>query len=115
MDAVATFTARGPMADMAMWTLGGDDAGDFMPRAVPAMSVMLMFSSSPDFENPADADTDNIYMVTLKANDGGRTRAPTTSTVTVTDADEDGTVALEPDMPMVGMAVTATLTTPTAA
>ena len=28
-DAVATYTASGPESDMATWTLGGDDAGDF--------------------------------------------------------------------------------------
>ena len=29
-DAVETYMASGPDADMASWTLGGDDAGDFM-------------------------------------------------------------------------------------
>ena len=50
---------------MATWTLGGDDAGDFM-----FSGGMLTFRSSPDYENPMDADRDNVYMVTIMADDG---------------------------------------------
>ena len=50
---------------------------------------MLTFRSSPDYENPADADTDNTYMVTVKADDG--TYMDTHDVmVTVTNVDEDG-------------------------
>ena len=63
--AVDTYTAVGPHADMARWTLEGDDAGEFSIRG-----GMLSFRSAPDYENPADADMDNTYMVTVKANDG---------------------------------------------
>ena len=31
---------------------------------------MLSFSSSPDYEAPTDANTDNVYMVTVMANNG---------------------------------------------
>ena len=31
---------------------------------------MLTFRSSPDYENPMDADMDNVYMVTIMADDG---------------------------------------------
>ena len=63
---VATYTALGPDADMATWSLGGDDAGDFSISS----SGMLSFRSAPDFEMAMDADTDNTYMVTIKADDG---------------------------------------------
>ena len=59
--AVATYTASGPDAASATWSLEGDDAGDFMISA-----GMLTFRSSPDYENPADANTDNTYMVTVE-------------------------------------------------
>ena len=51
------------MADAALapWTLEGDDAGDFSNNA-----GMLTFSGSPDYEMPADANTDNTCMVAVK-------------------------------------------------
>ena len=65
-DAVATYMASGPESADASWTLGGDDAGDFNISS----SGELTFKSAPDYENAADADTDNMYMVTVNANDG---------------------------------------------
>ena len=35
--------------------------------------VELQFAISPDFEDPVDADTDNVYEVTLSAFDGDNT------------------------------------------
>ena len=51
------------------WTLGGDDAGAF---EISNRGV-LTFDPAPDFEAPGDADRNNIYEVTVQANDGGRT------------------------------------------
>ena len=65
-DAVETYTASGPDADMATWTLEGDDAGDFDI----SNAGVLTFVRASDYENPADANTDNTYMVTVKADDG---------------------------------------------
>ena len=53
--AVITYVASGPDANIATWTLEGDDAGAF---AISASGV-LTFVSAPDYENPADADMDN--------------------------------------------------------
>ena len=87
-DAVATYTASGPDASMATWTLEGDDAGDFS-----ITNGMLMFMTAPDYEMPADADMDNTYMVTVNATDG--TYMDTHDvTVMVTDVDEMGTAML---------------------
>ena len=81
---VAMYTASGPDADMAMWSLGGDDAGQFS-----IANGMLMFMTAPDYEMPMDADMDNEYMVTVMADDG--TNMDTQDvTVTVTNVDEDG-------------------------
>ena len=79
---VATYTASGPDAASATWTLGGDDAGDFN-----IAGGVLTFASVPDYENPTDADTDNVYMVTVEADDGTYDDTHEV-TVTVTDVDE---------------------------
>ena len=81
---VETYTASGPEADMASWTLSGDDAGDFNINNAGE----LTFKVSPDYERPADADTDNMYMVTVTANDGTNT-ATRDVTITVTGMDEE--------------------------
>ena len=106
---VGTYTASGPEAASVRWTLEGDDAGDFRFSSSSGMSTMLMFSSSPNYEMPRDADTDNTYMVTLKANDGENMDTHAVR-VTVTDEEEAGRVALSSMTPVVGAALTATLT-----
>ena len=65
LDAVATYTLTGTNAASATWSLEGDDAGDFTIN-----DGVLRFINSPDFEMAADANGDNIYMVTVKASDG---------------------------------------------
>ena len=105
-DPVVTYTVSGgSMSEMANLTLEGYDAGDF---SISSAGV-LGFRSSPDFENPTDADMDNTYMVTVKAEAGGE-MAMQPVTVTVTNVDEDGTVTLSSNRPIVGTEITATLT-----
>ena len=77
--AVDTYTAAGPNAAMATWTLSGDDMALF---AISSAGV-LTFRTAPDY----DADGDNVYMVTVEADDG--TYMDTHEvTVTVTEVDE---------------------------
>ena len=97
---VATYTTSGPAT--ATWTLDGADRGDFT-----ITGGMLKFRSTPDFENPADAGTDNTYMVTVKAAAGGEEDSIDV-TITVTDMDEAGTVTLSQQR-KVGTAINATL------
>ena len=104
-DAVATYTAGGPAS--ATWTLSGDDAGDF----AISNGGELTFAASPDYEAAADTGTDNVYQVTVDADAGGETDSQAV-TVTVTNVDEDGTVTLDPAEPVVGTALTATLSDP---
>ncbi len=85
--AVATYTAMGPNAASATWRLTGADRSDFRLSGSGA-SRMLMFRSSPDYENPGSADGDNTYTVTLNASANGESDTRTV-TVTVTDVDED--------------------------
>ena len=76
---VATYTSTGDM-----WSLSGDDAGLF-----DITGGVLTFMASPDFEAPADADTDNAYEVTVEVGDSDGTDAASMAvTVTVTDAQE---------------------------
>ena len=99
--AVATYTTDGPVS--ATWTLSGDDAGDFTINGGE-----LTFSASPDFEAAADADMNNVYQVTVEAEAGGET-GMVAVTVTVTNEDDPGSVALDSETPMVGTVLTATL------
>ena len=107
-DLVGTYmVSGGSMSEMANLTLEGDDAGDFSISSADVLS----FRISPDFENPTDADMDNTYMVTVKAEAGGE-MAMQPVTVTVTNVDDDGTVMLSSMAPVVGVELTATLADP---
>ena len=87
MDVVDTYMAVGPDAASAMWSHGGDDASAFSISS----GGELTFNTSPDYENPTDADMDNVYMVTVMANDG-TDDAMRMVAVTVTNVDELGTL-----------------------
>ena len=106
-DAVATYAALGPGAASATWSLEGADAGDF----AISRSGVLTFTAAPDFESPADADTDNVYQVMVEA-DYGTYMDTQDVVVTVTNKDEVGEVTLSPTQPRVGREVTASLTDP---
>ena len=106
-DTVATYRASGPDADMAAWSLEGDDAGDFRISS----GGVLTFSPSPNYESPADSNTDNTYMVMVKANDGTND-AMKAVTVVVTNVDEPGRVTLSATQPTTGTALMATLADP---
>ena len=79
-DAVATYTATDPENDSITWSLAGDDSEDFSI----SNTGELTFSTPPDHENPADKDTNNVYLVTVQASDGTNTSALDV-TVTVRD------------------------------
>ena len=87
MGMVATYSAAGPDADMASWSLSGADEGDFEISS----AGVLTFMASPDYESPADANTDNIYMVMVNANDGTNDAMKSVS-VRVTNEEDPGRV-----------------------
>ena len=72
----------------ATWSLSGADAGRLQTSALPGCSPSV---APPDYESPADANTDNIYMVMVKANDGTND-AMKAVTVRVTNENEPGRV-----------------------
>ena len=117
---VATYTASSPEDNgEVVWSLSGDDSGNFsiddgvLRFHIDPISPNV-FLQLPDFEDPADADTDNIYSVTVTASDNAATPTTVTKdvTVTVTNQDEPGTLTLSPTRPRVGTALNATLTDP---
>jgi uncharacterized protein (TIGR02145 family) len=63
------------------YTLGGDDAADFTINSTTGVIAMV----ARDFEGPADANTDNVYAVTIIATDADDNAANVTQTVTVTN------------------------------
>ena len=79
---VETYMLSGANATSAAWTLEGPDAGDFT-----ISGGVLVFTSPPDYESPADADENNIYMVTVKAATGADMDTHEV-TITVTDVVE---------------------------
>ena len=108
-DSVATYAANDldEGASDPTWSLGGDDAGDFMIDE----GGMLRFKASPDYEKPTDANKDNVYEVTVQASDGKKTGMRKVM-VSVTNEDEGGTVTLSKVQPVVGIPVKAMLTDP---
>ena len=81
---------------IARWHLEGDDAGafDHSGRFEPRY---LQFKEAPDFENPTDANNDNVYEVTLVATDTGPKGAVAgigrvNVWLVVTNVEEDGKV-----------------------
>ena len=78
-ESVATYAVAGAGTSTITWSLSGDDSEDFSISSAGVLS----FSTSPDYESPVDADTDNVYQVTIQASDGTNT-ATLDVTVTVT-------------------------------
>ena len=70
--AVATLTAEdqdSTVADLAWSKAGGADADHFTLSAAGD----LAFAAAPDYENPDDADGDNVYEITVQVSDGDNT------------------------------------------
>ncbi len=80
--AVTQMTAN----ETVTWAItSGTDIGDLQIDA----SGTVTFVATPDFEAPADSDTNNTYVVTITAADGSGNSATQTLTVTVLDVVED--------------------------
>ncbi len=69
---------------------GGADGAKF---SVNSSTGALSFSNAPDFEAPTDADTNNTYVVTVRATDAAGNTTDQTLTVTVTNANEAPTLS----------------------
>ena len=63
------------------WHLSGVDSGAF----TISETGVLTFNESPDYEDPADDDDDNVYQVTVVARDEQNNDRNLEVTVTVTN------------------------------
>lgn len=91
--AVHTFTAD----ESVTWSLnGGVDASLF---TINGSTGALAFLSAPDYELPDDSNSDNDYVVVVRAADGSGNTSDQTVTVTVTDV-VDGTAAVTVTEPL---------------
>ena len=117
---VGAFTASSEEdRDGVEWVIGGTDAAHFSidsPAGALRFSIApvapSLFVQPPDFEDPADAGSDNVYEITLQAQVGTTSTPSVSVTVTVTDVDEAGTLTLSTTRPRLGEELTATLTDP---
>ena len=89
--------------DSLTYTLGGSDAATF---SIGRTSGQLMTRAALDYE------TKPSYSVGVTARDNRGGSDTTTVAVAVTNVEEQGTVTLNPDRPLVGTALTASLTDP---
>ena len=90
---------------MLTWSLSGEDSGDFKlfntgccaPNRIwlgsgnsVNESVSLQFDQTPDYENPDDADEDNVYNVTIEVTNTDQILGSLYIPVTVDDLNEAG-------------------------
>ena len=74
--------------DAVTWSVEGDDGGDFA-----IYNGILNFRLLPDLENPVDADTDNVYEITVVAEDRAGLRDTVDAVITITDQSEGPVIA----------------------
>ena len=99
-DSVATYELTDPDGNEGLsLVVGGDDLSAF-----EASGDTLYFRPSPDWENPADDDDNNVYVLSLKTSDGLLTSLALPVTVTVTDQG--------PGVPVVTLGTPTTTTLP---
>ena len=89
---IDTYAAIDDEGDSVTWAVSGTDAGHF---SINSTSGELSFSIRPDYENPANMASNNMYEIVLEAEDdnaqGGKTGTKTGTLaviVTVTNVDE---------------------------
>ena len=92
---LTAYSARDPegIHDSFVWTLEGEDAAAF---AINAAGV-LRFADTPDYDVPADRNRDNVYLLTVRADDPDLT-GRLDVVVTVTDVNEPPVVTGHTDI-----------------
>ena len=98
------------------WSVAGADGSKFnIGNEIDGNQGELKFKVEPDYEMPTDANTDNVYEVTVRAAAADGYIGTMAVKVTVTNGKEGGVVTLSKTRPRVGIAVTASVTDPMAA
>ena len=63
---ICNLEATDENGDSITFAISGTDAGDL----IVVDNSILKFKNNPDFENPLDNNTNNIYEFTIKVSDG---------------------------------------------
>ena len=82
--AIYTASATDPENNPLSYSLSGTDAANF---TINPSSGAISFTTIPDYENPADADANNVYALTLVVSDSTHITSQAL-TITVTNIDE---------------------------
>ena len=107
---VVGYSAVDPEGEDVGWGVSGTDATLF-----DIEEGRLTFNSPPDYEDPDDNGTDNVYNVTVEATAGRGNSVLTTRqnvVITVTNIEEAGEITLSTLQPQLEVAITATLRDP---
>ena len=80
---VVSISASDPDGSPISFSLAGDDGADFSISAAGVLS----FANTADYENPQDANTDNVYDISVIISDGSNEVAQAV-TITVTEVPE---------------------------
>ncbi|WP_196386237.1 Ig-like domain-containing protein [Vibrio cidicii] len=78
------------------YSLSGTDASQFN---INSSSGVITFKTAPDYENPGDSGGNNVYNLTVTANDGGSSNNTATQNITITVTDVDDTAPGAPSTP----------------
>ena len=110
-----TVNATDPNGDTLTYSLSGDDASLL---SISNQGVVT-FNTAPDFENPSDGDTDNVYKITVTVSDGSlNANANFEITVTndtsddITTENYDGTLVLSGPIQSADICFVENITTP---
>ena len=101
--------------DLATWSepIAGPDGALFeYSTSEHGIGRRLHFVTPPDFEDPKDANRDNVYEITMMVSDRSGAVGQKFVRITVMNVDEQGTLTLSPEQPREGVPVVATLTDP---
>ena len=88
---LTTFTATDADGDTLIYSISGGADQDLFQ--IDSATGVLTFISAPDYENPLDADTDNVYDVQVSATDPSGASTSVGYVVTVNNAAEPETVS----------------------
>ena len=93
-----TISATDPENDTLSYSLSGTDGSLFGVSS----SGIVTFNSAPDYENPSDSNTDNVYVLTATVSDGSLTDSEDFN-VTVTNDTSDDITSVSFDGTLVAM------------
>ncbi len=99
----SALTATDPNGDTLSYSLSGTDASSF---GIDSSTGQLIVKEPLDFE------TQSVYEVTIRVSDDRNASDDVDVTITITNVDEAGTVAVSAEQPQVGTALAASLSDP---